>query len=197
MKIAYVYDAVYPWVKGGAEKRIYEISRRLATRGHEVHCYGMKWWQGQDDIEMEGVQLHGICPSRPLYCNGKRSIKEAAYFARRLLAVRTNCEVLDCQNFPYLPCFSAKLISQLQGPKLFITWLEVWGQYWQEYLGEKGRVGQTVEWAAARLTDRVKKGVVFMPFHFPGTNILTAETVDPEARIPEFKVSACKIARRE
>ena len=154
MKIAYVYDAVYPWVKGGAEKRIYEISRRLATRGHEVHCFGMKWWQGQDDIEMEGVQLHGICPSRPLYCNGKRSIKEAAYFARRLLAVRTDCEVLDCQNFPYLPCFSAKLISQLQGPKLFITWLEVWGQYWQEYLGEKGRAGQAVEWAAARLTDR-------------------------------------------
>ncbi len=51
--------------------------------------------------------------------------------------------------------------------------------------------------AAARLTDGVKKGVAFMPFHFPGTNILTAETVDPEARIPEFKVSACKIARRE
>jgi len=34
MKIAYVYDAVYPWIKGGAEKRIYEISTRLAERGH-------------------------------------------------------------------------------------------------------------------------------------------------------------------
>ena len=29
MKIAYVYDAVYPYVKGGAEKRIYEISKGL------------------------------------------------------------------------------------------------------------------------------------------------------------------------
>ena len=37
MKIAYVYDAVYPWVKGGAEKRIYEISKRSVERGHEVH----------------------------------------------------------------------------------------------------------------------------------------------------------------
>ena len=154
MKIAYVYDAVYPWVKGGAEKRIYEISRRLAARGHEVHCYGMKWWQGQDDIEAEGVHLHGICPARPLYCNGKRSITQAAYFAGRLLAIRTNADVLDCQNFPYLSCFSAKLISRLQGPKLFITWLEVWGEYWREYLGGKGRAGQAVEWAAARLTDR-------------------------------------------
>ena len=29
MKIAYVYDAVYPWIKGGAEKRIYEISKNF------------------------------------------------------------------------------------------------------------------------------------------------------------------------
>ena len=50
--------------------------------------------------------------------------------------------------------------------------------------------------AVARLTDRVKRGVVFMPFHFPGTNILTSDVTDPEARIPEFKVSACKISRR-
>ncbi|HSD58910.1 MAG TPA: formate dehydrogenase subunit alpha [Methanotrichaceae archaeon] len=51
--------------------------------------------------------------------------------------------------------------------------------------------------ALARLTDRVKRGVAFMPFHFPGTNILTSEAIDEEARIPEFKVSACKISRRD
>lgn len=154
MKIAYVYDAVYPWVKGGAEKRIYEISRRLAARGHEVHCYGMKWWPGQDDIQVEGVHLHGICPPMPLYRNGKRSIAQAAYFAGKLLSLRTDCDVLDCQNFPYLSCFSCKLISRLRGYKLFITWHEVWGKYWREYMGEAGRAGQAVEWAAARLTDR-------------------------------------------
>jgi len=51
--------------------------------------------------------------------------------------------------------------------------------------------------ARARLTERVKRGVVFMPFHFPGTNNLTAKVTDPEARIPEFKVSACKISGRD
>jgi formate dehydrogenase major subunit len=50
--------------------------------------------------------------------------------------------------------------------------------------------------AIARLTEKVKRGVVFMPFHFPGTNELTAEVFDPESRIPEFKVSACRIVRR-
>jgi formate dehydrogenase major subunit len=51
--------------------------------------------------------------------------------------------------------------------------------------------------AYARLTDRVKRGVAFMPFHFPGTNILTSDITDPDAKIPEFKVSACKISRRD
>jgi glycosyltransferase involved in cell wall biosynthesis len=154
MKIAYVYDAVYPWVKGGAEKRIHELSRRLAARGHEVHCYGMKWWSGDNEILREGVYLHGICPSMPLYSNGKRSISQAAFFAGKLLSIRTDCDVIDCQNFPYLSCFSAKLLSSLRGQKLFITWLEVWGDYWREYMGEKGRAGQAVEWAAARLTEK-------------------------------------------
>jgi L-malate glycosyltransferase len=154
MKIAYVYDAVYPWVKGGAEKRIYELSRRLAARGHEVHCYGMKWWPGEVEIQREGVHLHGICPPMPLYSGGRRSISQAAFFAGKLLSLHTDCDVIDCQNFPYLSCFSAKLLSSLKGQKLFITWLEVWGDYWREYLGEKGRVGQAVEWAAAHLTDK-------------------------------------------
>jgi glycosyltransferase involved in cell wall biosynthesis len=153
MKIAYVYDAVYPWVKGGAEKRIYELSRRLAKRGHEVHCYGMKWWTGEDEILKDNVHLHGICQTMPFYSNGKRSISQAAFFAGKLLSHRIDCDVMDCQNFPYLSCFSAKLLTGLRGQKLFITWHEVWGDYWRRYLGEKGRAGQAVEWAAARLTD--------------------------------------------
>ncbi|MCK9405772.1 MAG: formate dehydrogenase subunit alpha [Methanothrix sp.] len=55
--------------------------------------------------------------------------------------------------------------------------------------------GETV--AVARLTDGMKRGVVFMPFHFSRTNILTSEFTDDEAKIPEFKVSACKITKRD
>ena len=40
MKIAYVYDAVYPYRIGGVERRIFELAWRLAERGHEVHIYG-------------------------------------------------------------------------------------------------------------------------------------------------------------
>ena len=88
MEIAYIYDAVYPWVKGGAEKRVYELSQRMARRGHTVHCYGMKWWQGENVIQRDGVHLHGICEPRPLYSGGRRSMKEAAYFAGKVLSIQ-------------------------------------------------------------------------------------------------------------
>jgi len=48
MKIAFIYDAVYPWIKGGAEKRICEISERLVKKGHEVQVLGMIFWNGEN-----------------------------------------------------------------------------------------------------------------------------------------------------
>jgi formate dehydrogenase alpha subunit len=46
-----------------------------------------------------------------------------------------------------------------------------------------------------RITDRVKLGVVFIPFHFAecAANVLTNPAVDPVAKIPEFKACACTI----
>ncbi len=49
--------------------------------------------------------------------------------------------------------------------------------------------------AQARLTDTVEPGVVFLPFHFPGVNDLTADALDAEAKIPAFKVAACRVEK--
>ena len=48
MKIAFVYDVIYPYVKGGVEKRVWELAVRLSRSGHEVHLFGMKFWEGED-----------------------------------------------------------------------------------------------------------------------------------------------------
>ena len=153
MKIAYVYDAVYPWIKGGAEKRVFELSRRLAERGHEVHCFGIKWWKGENVIQKEGVYLHGICSSRSLYSGDRRSIREAVAFALKVLStLRGDYDVIDCQEFPIIPCFSTRLVSMIERSDLFITWHEVWGDYWYDYLGKAGFLGKSIESAASRLT---------------------------------------------
>ncbi|MBN1323143.1 MAG: formate dehydrogenase subunit alpha [Methanotrichaceae archaeon] len=44
-----------------------------------------------------------------------------------------------------------------------------------------------------RITDKVKPGMAFMPFHWQGTNIITSDALDPISKIPEYKVAACRI----
>jgi formate dehydrogenase major subunit len=47
----------------------------------------------------------------------------------------------------------------------------------------------------ARVTEEILPGVVFIPFHFVEcpANKLTSRYLDPEAKIPEFKVCAVKV----
>ena len=147
MKIALVYDAIYPYVKGGAEKRLWELAIRLARRGHDVHLFGMKFWDGPAVIERDGVHLHGVCRPFSLYSGGRRSIRQAVWFSFRLFfpLLKEKWDIIDCQQFPYLPCFSAKLVSLLKRTPLVITWIEVWGDSWTGYLGTAGLVGRWVE----------------------------------------------------
>lgn len=65
--------------------------------------------------------------------------------------------------------------------------------------GEKVKVasrrGEII--AKVTLTERVKEGMVFMPFHFVETcaNVLTNPAHDPTAKIPEYKVCAVKVEK--
>jgi formate dehydrogenase major subunit len=55
----------------------------------------------------------------------------------------------------------------------------------------KTRRGSTE--ARARISEKVKAGVVFMPFHYHGANLITSDALDPISKIPEYKVAACRI----
>ena len=148
MKIAYVYDGIYPYTFGGVEKRIWELAIRLVLKGHEVHLFGPKFWAGVSIIKKENVYLHGVCkPPKARFVEGRRSITWPIYFAIRVLfpLLKVKFDIIDCQNFPYFPCFSAKLASVYRRSRLIITWHEVWGDYWYEYIGKKGIFGATVE----------------------------------------------------
>ncbi|WP_440945405.1 glycosyltransferase family 4 protein [Methanosarcina sp. T3] len=155
MKIAFVYDAVYPWVKGGAEIRIHELGKRLSSEGHDVHLFGIKWWEGGDVIRHEGMTLHGVCKARELYVNGRRSITEALVFATKLFPVllEEKFDLIDVSVFPYFSCFTVKAVSVLKKTPAVFTWHEVWGDYWYEYLGKtKGLFGFLIEKAVATIS---------------------------------------------
>ncbi len=50
---------------------------------------------------------------------------------------------------------------------------------------------------AARITDRIASGSIFVPFHFAEAraNILTNPVLDPQAKTPEFKVCAARLEK--
>lgn len=160
MKIAFIYDAMYPWVTGGAEKRIYELATRLAQRGHDVHCYSWGWWwpdEGEKDIIYEGIHLHGVGKPAELYTSERRSIKEAVLFAIKLFPIlmKEKFDIVDCQGFPFFSCFTSKIHSLCGKSNLVITIHEVWGDYWYQYLGTAGFFGKLVESIMFRLSNRI------------------------------------------
>ena len=58
MRIALVSDSIYPYNKGGKETRSYDLAVKLAEKGHEVHFYTMKFWEGEDVIKKDGFYLN-------------------------------------------------------------------------------------------------------------------------------------------
>ena len=151
MNIAFIYDALYPEVKGGVERRLYELGKRLSKK-HEVHWYTLGWWGKGDVLERDGMILHNLgAPSR-LYWNGIRNPWEAVIFSLRLLKSEVGkYDLIDCQEFPYLHAYPVRI--KFSGPEAFvITWHEYWGDYWGDYLSFGSEFGELAESGLLKLT---------------------------------------------
>ncbi|WP_101297043.1 glycosyltransferase family 4 protein [Halegenticoccus soli] len=157
MDVAYVSNVVYPFVKGGAEKRIHEIGTRLSDRGHDVTIYGRHYWEGPEEITHDGMTLRAVAPAAELYADDRRSITEAIDFAARLAPpLRNRLDARDhdlvvASVFPYFPVLSSKLATLGTDTPLVTTWLEVWRAYWDEYLGSLSPFGKFTERFTARV----------------------------------------------
>jgi glycosyltransferase involved in cell wall biosynthesis len=157
-KIALVHDTIFPFTKGGAQKRFYEIGRKLSQDGYDVHLYGMKSWPGADIIQYEGMTIHKLSKNYPLYTkSGRRSIYQAIMFGLASFRLwREPFDIMDCCGFPYFSIFPARLITWARRKPLYSTWHEVWGyDYWIKYLGAFGIIGFAIERLAAILPDTI------------------------------------------
>lgn len=158
MKIAYVSDAIYPYNKGGKEKRLVDITTRLVALGHEVHVYCMKWWESPEKHRIErGVHLHAISPLYPLYTGERRSISQALKFGVSCLKlIKEDWDVIDVDHMPFYPVIFTKIVCVLKGKKMHATWNEVWGlKYWKKYIGWKGHIAYIIEKICVFLPDHI------------------------------------------
>jgi glycosyltransferase involved in cell wall biosynthesis len=195
LRIAFVYDALFPYVTGGAERRYHELAGRLADR-HDVHFFSWQYWgEAPSAARAEvrgGITYHAVGPARPFYGDdGKRTIREAAAFAARLLPIlgRRRFDVVDASATPYLPLYAAWLATRLTGTPLVATWHEYWGAHWPEYLPDRpivARVARLAEAGARPLAD-LRVAVSAMTARQVGGNVEVVENGVDVARIRRAK----------
>lgn len=155
-KLAFVSDSIWPYNKGGKEKRLFDISTRL-TKDFDVHVYTMKWWKGRKTRVENGVTLHAISKKYPLYSGERRSIKQGIMFGISCLKLLwENWDVIDVDHMPFFPVIFTKIVCLIKRKPMIATWHEVWGRdYWIKYLGEtKGNIASIIERLAVRMPDK-------------------------------------------
>ncbi|WP_026710006.1 molybdopterin oxidoreductase family protein [Flavobacterium filum] len=89
-----------------------------------------------------------------------------------------------------------KLVNQYPEPLLEIhpDMASKFGIKQRELVKVSTRRGEAI--FPANIVDTIRTDTVFIPYHWPGkksANQLTPGTLDPISKIPEFKVSACKL----
>ncbi|HEX3081998.1 MAG TPA: glycosyltransferase, partial [Candidatus Saccharimonadia bacterium] len=182
VRIAFVTDAVYPYNLGGKERRLHEISTRLAKSGHDVHIYTMNWWDGGHTIRQDGVTLHAISRLHPLYKGGRRSIGEALWFGLATLKMAfARFDVIDVDSMPFFPLFSARLVCWLRHKPLIATWHEVTDRAtWQAYLGPtSGRMASLIEHAASAMPNLIVSNSVHTTSRLHKTGVRAAVITVP------------------
>ena len=154
MDIAFVAPVVYPFIKGGVEKRMHEVGKRLVERGHDITIFSRHWWDGPAHQTHEGMDIRAIGPASNLYVDGdRRSISSSIGLAARLVKplAKGNYDLVVTPVAPYFHIFTTRLMSSLRRTPLVITWHEVWGNYWYRYMGKEGVIGKIIESMTAYL----------------------------------------------
>ncbi|MFH2021224.1 MAG: glycosyltransferase family 4 protein [archaeon] len=159
MKIAIVYDLIYPFSIGGAEWRNFSLAKELVLRGHEVHLYGTRMWKGNNTIKIaDRFFAHGIYSYSGKYgFGGKRKALEPLIYSLHLFfeLLKRDYDIIDVSSFPYFPALACKAASFFSRTPVIVTWHEVWDTYWRTYnRGMIGIIGQMVEKFLAALSNK-------------------------------------------
>jgi glycosyltransferase involved in cell wall biosynthesis len=159
MQICLVYDCLYPYTVGGAERWYRNLAERLAASGHEVTFLTRRQWEGAS-VNVPGVHVVAVSPRMELYADGRRRILPPMLFGLgvlwHLFRHGRKYDVVHTASFPYFPLLAAAAVRRRAHFRLFVDWHEVWTRaYWREYLGRVGgRLGWRIQRACVRAPQR-------------------------------------------
>jgi glycosyltransferase involved in cell wall biosynthesis len=157
VRICIVYDCLYPYTVGGAERWYRNLALRLAEDGHAVTYLTMRQWDAAEAPELRGVRVVAVAPRMALYTGDRRRLAPPLLFGfgvlRHLLRGGRRYDVVHTASFPYFSLLAAAAVRPLARYRLVVDWHELWTRgYWREYLGP---VGGRVGWLVQRLCLRV------------------------------------------
>lgn len=141
MRVCVIYDCLYPWTVGGAERWMRSLAEALVSDGHKVTYLTRLQWSPADPPQIPGVRVIAVSPRSELYtADGNRRVVPPLRFGvgvwRHLREHRAEYDVVHTSAFPYFPLLAAGL---LRIRPLFVDWFEVWSKhYWRGYLGGPG-----------------------------------------------------------
>jgi glycosyltransferase involved in cell wall biosynthesis len=158
MRICLVYDCLFPYTVGGAERWYRNLGERLAAEGHDVTYLTLRQWERGERGEVPGVAVVSVGPRMELYdASGRRRILPPLVFGLgvlwHLLRRGSRYDVVHTASFPYFSLLAAAAVRRYG---LVVDWHEVWSRsYWTEYLGPvAGRVGDAVQSLCLRVPQR-------------------------------------------
>ena len=159
MRICLVYDCLYPYTVGGAERWYRNLAERLASAGHDVTMLTLRQWPRGERPEVPGVEVVAVGPRMTLYVGARRRILPPLVFGAgvlgHLLVRGRRYDVVHTASFPYFSLLAAGLLRGAERYRLVVDWHEVWTrEYWREYLG---RLAGDVGWLVQRLTVRLRQ----------------------------------------
>ena len=161
MRIAIVYDCLYPSTVGGAERWLRALAEDLAA-DHEVTYVTRRQWPRGQVPDVPGVRVVAVSPATGLYtAAGRRRLVTPLLFAlgvlRHFALHRRSYDVVHCVSYPYLPLIAlrAALVGR-SGIRVFCEWIEVLTPaYWRRYGGRVGgTAGRLIQALCVRLTER-------------------------------------------
>ena len=153
-----VYDCLWPYSAGGAERWYRGLAEQLAARGHDVTYLTRRQWIDGESPSFAGVEVRAVSSFSDLHgADGRRRFLPPVRFGLGIawhLAIHgAGYDVVHTASFPFFSLLAASLVRRFRRYRLVVDWFEVWTpDYWQAYAGRlRGHIGALIQGACLRV----------------------------------------------
>lgn len=168
LRIALVYDRVFPASYGGVERWFRTLAEALTTAGHSVTYLTTDHWTGAAAPVIPGVTIVPLIESAEIYAARRRRVQPVLAFgaavARKLAREGSSFDVVHSTAAAPAAAHAVVTMARARGYVPVLDWWEVWGDAgWRAYLGSTG--GELASGLERRLARSTHVPVVYSQAH--------------------------------